>query len=88
MEDLIMNETQMEDLSVKTWQSLGLGILIGITAGALVGLLYAPKKGKYLRADISRRAGELIDDATGIVRETVDVATRGVQSITKNFGTA
>ncbi len=63
-------------------------LLIGLGAGALAGLLFAPKSGKLLRRDISRgyddavetasdwadEAKERVRDATDRVR---DVATRG-----------
>ena len=39
-------------------------LLIGLGAGALIGMLYAPKTGKQMRKDLRRR----LDDA----RETVD----------------
>ena len=43
------------------------GLLIGLVAGgaigALLALLYAPKSGKELRAQIKTRGGELLDEA-------------------------
>jgi gas vesicle protein len=43
------------------------GLIVGFIAGSIVGaaiaLLYAPKPGKELRADIKEKAGDLIDDA-------------------------
>ncbi|NUN68975.1 MAG: YtxH domain-containing protein [Bacteroidetes bacterium] len=43
------------------------GFLIGFLAGAVVGgivaLLYAPKPGKELRADIKNKAGEAVESA-------------------------
>ena len=68
--------------------------LIGLGAGALAGLLLAPKSGKQLRKDIARgyedardAVGEWADDAAekvkGQVREAGervrDVASRGVE---------
>jgi gas vesicle protein len=43
------------------------GLIVGFIAGSIVGaaiaLLYAPKPGQELRADIKEKAGDLIDDA-------------------------
>ncbi len=69
---------------MKTWQGLSIGILVGVSVGTLVGLLYAPKKGKYLRADITRKAGEIMDGASDVVRTTVDRA----RTLTREIGRA
>jgi gas vesicle protein len=64
-------------------------LLIGIGAGALAGLLLAPKSGKLLRRDLKRgyedakdTLGDWADDAKDRVREAGDrvrdVAERGV----------
>lgn len=65
-------------------------LLIGLGAGALVGLLMAPKTGKQLRRDIRRgyedardSIGEWADEAKDRVREVGDrvrdAATRGAE---------
>ena len=61
------------------------GFLIGFLAGAVVGgivaLLYAPKPGKELRADIKNKAGEAIDNAEEYVsaakHKAVDIINEG-----------
>jgi len=70
-------------------------LLIGLGAGALVGLLLAPKSGRELRRDIKRgyddtkdAVGEWADTAAETVKEKVrdagervrDVASRGVDA--------
>jgi gas vesicle protein len=63
-------------------------LLIGLGAGALAGLLLAPKSGKQLRRDLQRgyedakdAVGDWADDAKDRVREVGDrvreVASRG-----------
>ena len=63
-------------------------LLIGLGAGALAGLLLAPKSGKLLRRDLQRgyedakdSLGDWADDAKDRVREVSDrvrdVASRG-----------
>jgi gas vesicle protein len=65
-------------------------LLIGLGAGALVGLLLAPKTGKQLRRDLQRgyedakeTLGDWADEARDRVREAGDrvrdVASRGVE---------
>ena len=46
-----------------------LGFLAGGLVGALVALLYAPKPGRELRADIKNKAEELKDDAQDFIAE-------------------
>jgi gas vesicle protein len=65
-------------------------LLIGLGAGALAGLLLAPKSGKLLRRDLKRgyedakdTVGDWADDAKDRVREAGervrDVASRGAE---------
>jgi len=56
-------------------------LLIGLGAGALIGLMFAPKSGKQLRRDLQRgyddardKIGDWADDAKDRVK---DVASRG-----------
>lgn len=44
--------------------------MVGGAIGATIALLFAPNKGKYLRADISKKATEIKDGTSDIVRET------------------
>jgi len=65
-------------------------LLIGLGAGAMVGLLLAPKTGKQLRRDLQRgyedareSVGEWADEARDRVRDVSDrvrdVANRGIE---------
>jgi gas vesicle protein len=65
-------------------------LLIGLGAGALAGLLLAPKTGKQMRRDLRRgyedardNFGEWADEARDRVRDATDrvrdVATRGAE---------
>ncbi|HXY77462.1 MAG TPA: YtxH domain-containing protein [Candidatus Acidoferrales bacterium] len=75
--------------------------LIGLGAGALAGLLLAPKSGKQLRRDIKRgyedakdAVGEWADEAAENVKERVrgagervrDAANRGIDAATDLAG--
>lgn len=56
-------------------------LLIGLGAGALVGLLYAPRAGKQMRKELRRRyedAREVLDDWKDDAREVAeDAIARG-----------
>jgi gas vesicle protein len=65
-------------------------LLIGLGAGALVGMLFAPKSGKALRRDLQRgyedareKIGDWADEAKDRVQEAServrDAASRGVE---------
>jgi len=56
----------------KAWMA---GIFTGGVIGAALGLLYAPMKGKRLRADISRKASDLKDGAEEMLVEAKDAAS-------------
>jgi gas vesicle protein len=49
-------------------QSFMTGALIGGAIGAAVALLYAPKKGKKLRDDISETIGDLSSRLSGLLK--------------------
>jgi gas vesicle protein len=52
-------------------------LLIGMGAGALIGLLYAPKPGKQVRKELRRKyedARETLDDWTDQAREVAEEA--------------
>jgi len=45
------------------------GLIIGSILGAVAGVLFAPKSGKELRADIKEKSGEVLKDAKAIIEE-------------------
>lgn len=49
-----------------------LGVLIGTTAGALMGLLFAPQKGQDTRKDISKTSKKYADSLKEEFKETLD----------------
>ncbi len=55
-------------------KSFFLGVLTGGAVGAIIALLYAPKPGKELRADIKNKAGELIDEAEEYIEKAKEKA--------------
>jgi len=65
--------------------SMAKGFVVGMLTGGLIGaaiaLLYAPKSGKELRADIKNKAGEIADEAeqylTAAKHKAVDIINEG-----------
>ena len=64
-------------------------ILIGFTAGLLVGLLFAPTKGSETRATISRRGKDLknqFNDLVDAISDKFDSLTGQVEEELADFG--
>ncbi len=49
-----------------------LAVLAGLTAGALVGVLFAPEKGSRTRKQIARKGDELKDKFEGMLEDIND----------------
>ena len=47
-------------------------LITGIAAGAALGILFAPKKGRDTRADLMKRGEELYDRLKSLVNEAQD----------------
>lgn len=68
-------------------EGMGRGLLLGFLTGSVVGavlaLLYAPKSGRELRADIKQKTGELTDQADEYLRtarlKAADIVNEGKQ---------
>ncbi len=59
------------------------GLFAGVAVGAIVGVLFAPKRGKHLRADIARTTGKLIDDAEEYLEQAKSKASGLASDIKK-----
>jgi gas vesicle protein len=49
-------------ITIKKTKGIFLSFLFGGAIGSAIALLYAPKSGKHLRNDISRKTNELIEE--------------------------
>jgi gas vesicle protein len=63
------------------------GVILGFVSGAAIGaataLLFAPQKGKYLRADITRKAVKTADDVNDYLRDATARASEAVRGAIK-----
>jgi gas vesicle protein len=58
-----MKEVTMERQDIGFLKGLAIGAIAGGAAGALLALLYAPKSGKELRADLKDKADDFMGSA-------------------------
>lgn len=61
--------------------SILLGAAIGITAGALAGLLFAPKKGAVTRRFIARKGSDYIGDMKDRYSDSLKNVTHKIDSL-------
>jgi len=57
-------------MSIKKTKGFFISFLLGGAVGGVLALLYAPKQGKLLRNDISRKTNELIEEGK---KKTLDL---------------
>jgi gas vesicle protein len=70
--------------SIKKTKGLFFGFLLGGAIGGAIALLYAPKSGKNLRNDISRKTNEFIEDGRKKTVDTWNGAREKVESTLDN----
>lgn len=58
-----------------TLKGFVVGLLAGSAIGAVLALLYAPKSGKELRADIKEKTNDILEDADAYIRAARTKAT-------------
>lgn len=64
--------------------SFFISFLVGGAIGSVVALLYAPKSGKHLRNDISRKTNEIIEEGRKKTAKTWNGAKEKVESTIEN----
>jgi gas vesicle protein len=78
-----------EDGGIRMTQNSGMmkglviGLLAGSAIGAIVALLYAPKSGKELRADIRDKTDDLMENAEGYMEAAKSKASEMVSNAKK-----
>ncbi len=78
---------------MNTGSKLGLGVLAGFAAGALLGVLFAPAKGSETRKKIAGRGRDVVDgvkesfaDIKDSVTGTIESAGNLVSGLTEQIG--
>jgi gas vesicle protein len=64
----------------KKLNGLFISFLVGGAVGSAIALLYAPKKGKLLRNDISRKTNDLIDQGKKLTYDSWNGAKEAAES--------
>jgi gas vesicle protein len=62
-----------------------LGFLGGAAAGAILGVLYAPKSGRETREEISQKSSEYADDVKSKFNDFVDNVNKRVDEASDKF---
>lgn len=60
-----------------------LGILAGVAAGALIGILFAPDKGTETRKKIAKKGKDYTDDLTIKLNDLMENVSEKVDSVVK-----
>ena len=65
---------------MKTRQLL-VGALLGLTAGAVLGVLYAPKKGSVTRRFIAKKGNNYVDEMKDRFSESMKTVNQKIDSL-------
>ena len=58
-----------------------IGALVGLTAGAVAGILFAPKKGSVTRRFIVQKGNGYVDDMKGRFNENLKIVNEKIDSL-------
>ena len=65
-----------------------LGLLVGVAAGALLGVLFAPDKGSVTRKKIVRKSQEYADELSDKFDEFLETINEKVEEVKEEVGKA
>ena len=74
-----------ENYGFRTFIAAGTGFLIGFTAGATLGLLFAPKPGVELRKDIKEKSAEICEKGKGAIETATERIKSGYEASKKKI---
>jgi gas vesicle protein len=61
-----------------------LGVLAGVAAGALLGVLFAPEKGTNTRRKLSKKGEDILDDLQDKFDEFVETVTEKMDNLSED----
>jgi gas vesicle protein len=69
------------NVTIMKAQTVIIGALAGLAAGALIGILFAPDKGTEIRSKIGKKSGEYMDSVKKGFNSFVDGFTEKVNEV-------